>query len=523
MTAKAFSVSIIVSAFDFGRTLEECISRIEDVAPPGAEVLIVTNHGTQARTRFDETDARRLWKAKNFTMVGNLDGNYARGLNRAVRLSRGGVLIFIPSFVDVGPELIPRYVEKLKSDPHIAMAYGNYDIVISTGERVTQTIIADEADLSEWSSVGYVKAIRRSSFEAIGGFDPSYNWADEYDLRLRITQCFTLGRISDPLYEIDLPSVQLDQKEQGASIQRYFTPESSPRKGFGYLFSSEKISQEINRAFNSALHKRKAYLTHENRPIQCPHFNCEPIVSVIIPVHNRVHLIGRAIESVLAGSFKQFELIVVDNGSTDGTVEKVEHFQRKFPNIMLLRSPPRQISAALNLGVHAARGKYISQLDSDDEYTPETLEMQVSHLESHPRCALAISYYDVIDQGGNPLPELGTIKHLEYDRNNILRTNGAGAARTWHRCVIESLGGFDEQNFGNYAEDYDLVLRVSEQHDVDRVHAVLYRCRLHGGNTEQGLSMEFRASKKIFARSLALERRQKTTQGVALTFHQATG
>jgi len=523
MTAKVSQVSIIVPDFGFGRTLEESVSRIGDIAPYGAEVLIVPIHASRRVTRFDETDSRRLWKAKNLRMIVNPDGNYARGLNRAARASRGDVLIFIPSFVDVRPELIPRYVETLDADPQIAVVYGNYDLVVNSGERVTRTVIADETDLSEWSSMGYVKAIRRTALDAVGGYDPFYHWADEYDLRLRITHNFTLGRIADPLYEVNAVAAGFDWEEARQSMQRYFTPESTTKGGFGYLFYPEEISQEIESAFRSALHNRRAYLSHENRAIHCPHSHCEPDVSVIIPVRNRVRFISRAIESVLAGSFKDFELIVVDNGSTDGTIEEVEHFQRKFPNIMLLRSPPGQIAAALNLGVRAARGKYISQLDSDDEYTPDTLEMQVAHLESHPNCAVAISYYDVMDQDGNPMPELGTIKHLEYDRNNILRTNGAGAARTWHRCVIERLGGFDEQNFGNYAEDYDLVLRVSEKYDVDRVHSVLYHCRLHDGNTDHGLSMEFRARRKILARSLALKRRQKTTQGVALTFHQATG
>ena len=95
-----------------------------------------------------------------------------------------------------------------------------------------------------------------------------------------------------------------------------------------------------------------------------------------------------------------------------------------------------------------------------------------------------ISYYDFIDDAGRAVEHLGVVRHLEYDRNVILRTNGAGAVRVWHRCVLERLGGFREEWFPDYAEDYDMILRLSERYAVGRVPEVLYRWRLHASNSE---------------------------------------
>jgi GT2 family glycosyltransferase len=485
MSASSSRVSVIVQAFDFGKPLEQCVFDIRRHSPPGTEILVAAP-----------------------------GGNRAAVLNETVSACRGEVLFFIPSFVDIGADMIPDYLTRMDEDPGSGMVYGDYMIAVAPDRKVRQTLLANEGNLSEWSSVGYVTAVRKSAFASAGGYDSSYGSAAEYNLRLRLTRSFRLARVAEPLYGIDKASVPFEDERVKESLRLYFTPESSPKKGFGYLFNAPGAALEVERAFTAELRARGAYLAGDTRPVECPHSGPGPTVSVLIPVYNRAGFLRRAIESILAGTYREVEIIVVDGGSTDGTAEEVASLQRRFSNVRLLRNPSNQIATALNLGLRAARGKYISQLDSDDEYTPTTLEMMVAYLESHPECALAISYYDFIDSDGQTLPDIGTIKHLEYDRNAILRTDGAGAVRTWHRCVLEKLGGFDELHFYNYAEDYDMILRLSEHFAVGRVHEVLYRCRQHSSNNEKTLSIEFRAKKKALARTLALKRRTERNRGI---------
>jgi len=132
----------------------------------------------------------------------------------------------------------------------------------------------------------------------------------------------------------------------------------------------------------------------------------------------------------------------------------------------------------------------------------------VDALESNPYAGLAISYYELMDEAGNPLKEFGVIRHLEYDRNNILRVEGAGAVRTWRKKVLFEMGLFDEENYGNYGEDYDMVLKVSEKYQVLRVHKVLYRYRKHPGSTDVTRPAWYRIFTKNMARQVALKRRQ---------------
>jgi glycosyltransferase involved in cell wall biosynthesis len=228
---------------------------------------------------------------------------------------------------------------------------------------------------------------------------------------------------------------------------------------------------------------------------------------VIIPLYNRAEYIGRAIESVLNGAWKDFEIIIVDNGSSDGSVGAVEKYLNEG-NIMLLKIEVNNTAGALNLGIRHARGKYICQLDSDDLYTPETLGALYSYMESNPGSALGVSYYDCIGPDDQALAEYGVVRHPEYDRNNLIRTDGLGAARIWHRCVLEELGGFDEENLGSYGEDYDLALKISEKYDILRIPYVLYRYRMNHKRAEEKTDYLMRHAKKTFARRSAIMRRR---------------
>ena len=128
---------------------------------------------------------------------------------------------------------------------------------------------------------------------------------------------------------------------------------------------------------------------------------------------------------------------------------------------------------------------------------------------------MAISYYELMDMDGNTLQDFGVIKHLEYNRNNILRVDGAGAVRVWLTSALKSLEGFDEKELGGYGEDYDLVLKVSERYEVGRVHQVLYRYRRHPGNTDALIDGHRKIRAKSLARQHALQRRRLLNAGMS--------
>jgi glycosyltransferase involved in cell wall biosynthesis len=108
-----------------------------------------------------------------------------------------------------------------------------------------------------------------------------------------------------------------------------------------------------------------------------------PLVTVVIPVHNRAHLLVRAIQSVRAQTFEDLELLIVDDGSTDGSAEVATTYED--PRIRVVRLPRRSgVSRARNTGILGARGNLVAFLDSDDEWLPQKLERQVARFRQHP-------------------------------------------------------------------------------------------------------------------------------------------
>ena len=128
-----------------------------------------------------------------------------------------------------------------------------------------------------------------------------------------------------------------------------------------------------------------------------------PKVSVIIPTYNCAHFLPDAIQSVLDQSFQDFELIVVDDGSTDNTEEVVRSFSDT--RLTYIRQVHQERSAARNTGIQASGGEYVTFLDSDDRYLPGKLSLQVPVLDAHPDKGMVISGWVEVDKAGRILYE----------------------------------------------------------------------------------------------------------------------
>lgn len=207
-----------------------------------------------------------------------------------------------------------------------------------------------------------------------------------------------------------------------------------------------------------------------------------PLVSVIIPTYNRARLAERAIGSVRRQTFRDFELIVVDDGSDDETAETLARFGSE---IRVIAQENRGVSAARNSGLGAAHGELLAFLDSDDEWLPDKLERQTNRFRS--RRQLFICHTE----------EIWYRNGKELRQKDIHRKQGGCFfERALERCLIspssvmmsrgllDDVGWFDENLPA--AEDYDLWLRVTAFHEVDFIPEPLVI--KHGGHGDQ-LSM----------------------------------
>jgi len=196
-------------------------------------------------------------------------------------------------------------------------------------------------------------------------------------------------------------------------------------------------------------------------------------VSVIIPTFNRRPMVVEAIQSVLAQREVRFELIVVDDGSTDGTPAAVEEtLENATVPVRLIWTERRGVAAARNLGVEAAAAGLIGFLDSDDLWKPEKLSRQLAHLRDHPEYRICQCNELWIRNGRRVNPGLRHLKHAGDIFVESLRTCLISpSAAIMETDLFRDLGGFDETMTA--AEDYDLWLRILLRYETGLLEETL--------------------------------------------------
>jgi|YelNatPaOPRAMG01_1025707.scaffolds.fasta_scaffold100833_2 glycosyltransferase involved in cell wall biosynthesis len=195
--------------------------------------------------------------------------------------------------------------------------------------------------------------------------------------------------------------------------------------------------------------------------------NGNPTVSAVIPAYNRAGIVPRAIRSVLAQTYQDWELIVVDNGSDDGTDLAVKAFTD--PRISLVRhTESRGPAAARNAGIRAARGKFVAFLDSDDEWLPEKLAGDVKAFETSPGAGMVYSGKKLVDEDGHVLlVRMPTLRGRVYWELLAWDFIGSCSRVTARKDVLEAVGGYDESIVN--CEDWDLWVRIARVAEVAAV------------------------------------------------------
>ena len=154
-------------------------------------------------------------------------------------------------------------------------------------------------------------------------------------------------------------------------------------------------------------------------------------VSVLMPVYNRKEYAPDAVESILRQTYKDFEFIIIDDGSTDGVTDLLREYASKDSRIVLIEQSNTGYSRALNRGLQAARGELIARMDSDDVSLPGRFERQVEFLRAHPDVVALGGQVTMIDEDGDelaPLPHLTDSKRIEQRLLGAIESNEGALA-----------------------------------------------------------------------------------------------
>lgn len=200
-----------------------------------------------------------------------------------------------------------------------------------------------------------------------------------------------------------------------------------------------------------------------------------PLVSIIIPVYNGEKTIKATIESVLQQTFKDFEIIVIDDGSHDSTLDVINNL--KDERLRVFSYSNAGVSKSRNRGLALAKGEFISFLDADDLWTPDKLETQWKALQDNSQAAVAYSWSDWIDESGHLLRSGGhiTANGQVFEQLLVRDFIESGSNPLIRRQALDEVGEFDSSV--TPAEDWDMWLRLAARYEFVAVPCVqiLYR------------------------------------------------
>ncbi|QEH31923.1 Putative glycosyltransferase EpsE [Aquisphaera giovannonii] len=205
-----------------------------------------------------------------------------------------------------------------------------------------------------------------------------------------------------------------------------------------------------------------------------------PRISVCMSVYNGERYLDEAIDSILAQTCGDFEFLIIDDGSTDGSRAILERYAARDVRIRLNSRPNTGLAVALNEMIAMARGEYIARMDADDFSLPERFEKQLAFLDENPEYDLVGSRVTIIDPNGSPLGVMGDcLTHEEIDAALI----GAKGQMIYHPAVmmrkraVEEAGGYRAEY--KVAQDLDLFLRMAERGRLANLAEPLLRYREH--------------------------------------------
>ena len=201
-----------------------------------------------------------------------------------------------------------------------------------------------------------------------------------------------------------------------------------------------------------------------------------PTVSLVITVYNRERYLAAAIASVLQQTYTDFELLIWDDGSTDGSVDIASRYAQQDKRVRVVAASHTGRGQALRDAIANTKGKYLGWVDSDDILHPQALAETVTVLDSHPKTGMVYTDYMVIDKQGQ-IKGLGKRCQIPYSPKRLLIDFMTFHFRLIRREVYDSVGGIDPEFTAS--QDYDLCLRLSEVTAIQHLKKPLYLYRTH--------------------------------------------
>ncbi len=440
-----YLVTAIVSTYNSEQFFRSCLEDLETQTIADRLEIIVVNSGSKQSEEKIVQEFQKEFDNIKYIKTEQREGVYA-AWNRAVKVAQGEFLTNANTDDRHSKDALEIMAKTLLANPDIALVYGDQIVTKIPNDNFYGHKGTDFARQPEYSRdrllfgccVGSQPMWRKKLHDEFGYFDETLDCAGDWDFWLRIAGEYQFRHIPEFL---GLYYRNEDGIEHGRKIHSLYE-----RYLVGKRYGNPYIS--VIGLYQSAT--KTADLRHKNNPL----------VSVIMPAYNAANYIGAAIESVLIANYRNFELIVIDDGSTDDTKETVAGF--KDDKIRYFYKENGGPASARNIGIKNAAGDFLVFLDADDMIVPNFISGHLAEFEKNPDAELVYCDDCLMDEEERPLR---VIKRPEYAERKFL-------IRDLFRCgfpvvpfrgcikksVFEKIGLYEESLL--VAEDFDMVRRA---------------------------------------------------------------
>lgn len=472
-------VTIIIPVYNGENYVKYAIDSALNQTYKNIEILVI-NDGS-----IDDTEKICKRYGKKIRYISKENGGVATALNMGIKKAKGDYIswlshddLYKPFKVEKEIEIINRLKDKK------TIIFSNAELINDKGEVFVTTNYANKIGVKKLCQGifpvlkgcvnGCTTLINKKCFEEVGLFDENLRTTNDYEMWIRLFKKFESYLIEEPLIQYRIhenqdtqksPFVISESNELWSNIINNITENEIKNWGVDpYSIYMDLYFQMFYSKFDKA-----AKLAYEKAKEL--YFKSYPVVSIIMPCFNSEKYLAKSIDSVLNQTYRNFELLIVNDSSTDNTTNIIKEYMENDFRIKYFENEYKKgISGAMNTGLKNSKGKYITRMDSDDTIVLEKLEKQVEFLENNPLygvCSVNINMMDVNDNIYNNNVYHITDTPIEWE---FLWLNPIPSAPAMYRSNIVKDNNITFNEKYNTAEDYDFLeklIRITKFYIID--------------------------------------------------------
>lgn len=468
------SVSVIMPTYNRASFLPQAVESVNSQTQHSVLEIVIVDDGSTDET--DEIVKNLAGPIRYFKLKHT--GSPAKARNYGIKKARGDLIAFLDSDDAWRPDKLERQISVFEN-PDVMLSFGQAAIIDgagkNSGKKVTAPAKLKNGEkflklLNENVIPALTVMLRKSALDKVGLFNEKLKFYEDYELWLRLSAAYPKG-----LKAVD--GILADYRVHSGNVSSAGTAEALEKllEVYNELWSLPDLTPAQRLGLEDTI-----FNMQENWSRQQNTDNNIPTISVVMSMYNSERYLREAVDSILGQQFTDFEFIIINDGSSDKSVDIINSYDD--PRIRLVHQTNHGLVYSFNKGIKLARATYIARMDSDDISLPSRFTKELEWLEKKPKRGLVGSYFAYVDKNSKRTAVTMTwpTKHIDILRTMyFVNPYGHGTIMMRREAAI-GVGAYRAEY--EPAEDYDLWTRIAERWEIGEIPEVLYLWRLHYKN-----------------------------------------